>query len=127
MDHRVPWPLLLAEIEPFYPSSGRRGRPPVGVEHMAPHVPDPANSGLSDEATEDALYDSQSARGFVGVDLSRETAPDATSLPKFHRPLERNGLTKRMFEVINAYLAEQVIPALLGAARSRTQPAMTNF
>jgi IS5 family transposase len=38
--------------------------------------------GLSDEATEDALYDSQAIRGFVGIDLHREAAPDATTLLK---------------------------------------------
>ena len=35
---------------------------------------------LSDEWIEDALYDSQAIRGFVGIDLSRESAPDATTL-----------------------------------------------
>ena len=39
--------------------------------------------GLADEALEDALYDSQSLRDFVGIDLSRESVPDATTLLKF--------------------------------------------
>lgn len=34
--------------------------------------------GLSDEGTEDALYDSQAIRGFVDIDLSREATPDAS-------------------------------------------------
>ena len=85
--------------------------------------------GLSDEGVEDAVYDSQSVRTFVGVDLGRESVPDATTLLKFRRLLERNGLTKRMFEVINAHLAEQglllrqgtVVDATLIAAAPSTK------
>jgi IS5 family transposase len=62
---------------------------------------------LSDEAVEDAIYDSQSVRAFVGVDLARESAPDATTLLKFRRLLETNELTQRMFVAINATLAEK--------------------
>ena len=63
--------------------------------------------GLSDEGIEDALYDSQAIRRFVGIDLSRESAPDATTLLKFRRLLETHGLTQRIFETINAHLAER--------------------
>jgi hypothetical protein len=35
--------------------------------------------GLSDEGIEDALYDSQAIRRFVGIDLGHEAAPDATA------------------------------------------------
>jgi transposase, IS5 family len=34
--------------------------------------------GLADEAPEDAIPDSQDLRDFVGIDLSRESVPDAT-------------------------------------------------
>jgi IS5 family transposase len=85
--------------------------------------------GLSDEGTEDALYDSQSVRTFVGLDLSREAAPDATTLLKFRRLLERHELTRRMFETINADLADQglflkqgtVVDATLVAAAPSTK------
>jgi IS5 family transposase len=63
--------------------------------------------GLSDEGAEDAVYDSQAIRRFVGIDLSREAAPDATTLLKFRRLLEQHGLTPRIFETINAQLAER--------------------
>jgi len=33
--------------------------------------------GLSDEGIEGAIYDSQAIRGFVGIDLNRESALDA--------------------------------------------------
>ena len=63
--------------------------------------------GLSDEGIEDALYDSQAIRRFVGIDLGRESAPDATTLLKFRRLLETHQLTESIFSAINAHLAEQ--------------------
>lgn len=42
--------------------------------------------------------DSQAIGGFLGIDLSREAAPDATTLCKFHRLLEHNGPRQRFFE-----------------------------
>jgi IS5 family transposase len=63
--------------------------------------------GQSDAAVEDAIYDSQSVRAFVGIDLARENAPDATTLLKFRRLLETNDLTQRMFVAINATLTEK--------------------
>jgi IS5 family transposase len=39
--------------------------------------------GLSNEGIEDALYDSHAIRRFVGIDLSQEAAPDATTLLRF--------------------------------------------
>jgi len=41
--------------------------------------------GLADEALEDALYESQSMRDFVGIHLPRESVPDATTRLKFRR------------------------------------------
>jgi IS5 family transposase len=63
--------------------------------------------GLSDEGIEDAIYDSQAIRGFVGIDLNRESAPDATTLLKFRHLLEANGLTRKIFDTINGHLAEK--------------------
>ncbi len=33
MEALIPWPQLLAVIEPFYPK-GQRGRPPIGLERL---------------------------------------------------------------------------------------------
>jgi len=62
--------------------------------------------GLSDEGIEDAIYDSQSIRGFVGIDLTDQRAPDATTLMTFRRLLEKHELTRRICE-INAHLARR--------------------
>jgi IS5 family transposase len=103
----TPWSALEAEIEAYYPKGGGRGRPPVGLDRMLRMYIAQQCFGLSDEGIEDAIYDSQAMRRFVGIDLSHESAPDATTLLKFRRLLEDNGLTRKIFEAINAHLAEQ--------------------
>ena len=102
----TPWESLLAVIEPVYPK-GRRGRPPIRLEVMLRMYLAQQCLGLSDEGIEDALYDSQAIRRFVGIDLGRESSPDATTLLKFRRLLEDNALTKGLFEAVNEALSEQ--------------------
>lgn len=103
----TPWSALLAEIEPFYPKGEGRGRPPIGAERMLRMYVAQQCFGLSDEGIEDAIYDSQAIRSFVRIDLSREGAPDATTVLKFRRLLEQRGLTRRIFDAINAHLAHK--------------------
>jgi IS5 family transposase len=107
MQQVVPWPALIALIEPHYPSRGRVGRPPVGVPRMLRMYFLQQWYSLSDEGLEDAIYDSQAMREFVGIDLSREQVPDATTLLKFRRLLEDNELTKAIFEQVNAHLGQR--------------------
>ena len=62
---------------------------------------------MSDEGLEDAIYDSQAMREFIGIDLSREQVPDATTLLKFRRKLEDNKLTEVIFKEVAAHLSER--------------------
>lgn len=106
MEEIIPWRELCAVIEPFYPKGDGAGRPAVGVErmlriHFIQHW-----FNLSDPAVEEALYDSRALRAFVGVDLGREPAPDETTICKFRHLLEAHNLGRRLFELINEYLAE---------------------
>ena len=103
----TPWLVLEQTIAPFYPRSGGRGRPPIGLGRMLRMYVAQQCFGLSDEGIEDALYDSQAIRRFVGLDLAREAAPDATTLLKFRRLLETHQLTASIFNAINAHLAEK--------------------
>jgi IS5 family transposase len=107
MDKVVPWGRLEALIEPHYPSSGRVGRPPVGMPRMLRMYFLQQWYSLSDEGLEDAIYDSQAMRDFVGIDLAREQVPDATTLLKFRRKLEDKQLTAAIFEQVNAHLGER--------------------
>ena len=129
IDAVTPWSALVAEIEPFYPKGTGRGRPPIGVERMLRMYIAQQCFGLSDEGIEDAIYDSQAIRRFVGIDLSRESAPDATTLLKFRRLLEKHHLTERIFAAINTVLAQKglilkegtVVDATIIAAPSSTK------
>ena len=103
----VPWAALGGEIKPFYPKTGQRGRQPIRLERMLRMYIAQQCFGMSDEGIEDALYDSQAIRGFVGVDLARESAPDATTLLKFRRLLNEHDLTARIFACINATLSDK--------------------
>jgi IS5 family transposase len=55
------------------------------------------------QGIEDAIYDSQSIRGCVGIDLTHESTPDATTLLQFRRLLENHNLTHRIFDEINVH------------------------
>lgn len=125
----TPWAALVTKITPYYPKGEGRGRPPIGVERMLRMYVAQQCFGLSDEGIEDAVYDSQSIRHFVGIDLNREAAPDATTLLKFRRLLEERDLTASIFAAINAHLAEKglllregtIVDATIIAAPSSTK------
>ena len=106
MEQVVPWARLVALIEPHYPT-GKRGRPPVGIERMLRIYFLQQWYGLADEALEDTIYDSQAMRSFAGIDLGLESVPDATTLLKFRHLLETHELTKRIFEEVGALLSER--------------------
>jgi len=107
IDSVTPWGKLHKAIEPFYPKVEGAGRPPIGLARMLRMYVAQQCFGLSDEGIEDAIYDSQSIRAFVGIDLGRESAPDATTLLKFRHLLEANGLTRQIFDTINGHLADK--------------------
>ena len=99
----VPWGRLIGLIEPCYPK-GEKRRPPIGIERMLRIYFLSQWYGLADEALEDAIYDSQAMRNFIGVDLGGESVPDATTLLKFRHLLEENDLTRAIFEQIGEHL-----------------------
>ena len=89
MEQIMPWAELLAVVEPHYPK-GKRGRPPIGLERMLRVYVVQQWNNLSDEGVEDAITDSQALRAFVGIDLSREAAPDATTVLQLRHLLEQH-------------------------------------
>lgn len=125
----TPWSGLVSALESHYPKSGGRGRPPIGLERMLRMYIAQQCFGLSDEGMEDAVYDSQAIRTFVGIDLGRESAPDATTLLNFRHLLEKHDLTKVIFETINVHLASKgllmrqgtIVDATIIAAPSSTK------
>ena len=129
MEHVVPWSRLMEVIEPYYPKSGKRGRPPIGLERMLRMYFVQQWYGLADEAVEDAVYDSQALRNFMGIDLGRTSVPDATTLMGFRHLLEAHDLTQAMLVEVNVMLIERgllmtqgtLVDATLIAAPSSTK------
>lgn len=130
MEQVVPWSALCAVIEPHYPKA-ERGRPPIGLERMLRMYFLQHWFNLADEACEEALLDSTAMRRFVGIDLGRERVPDATTLLKFRRLLERNELGAKLFLQVNEELASRglkvgagtIVDATLISAPSSTKNA----
>ena len=129
MEQVVPWARLIEVIEPHYPKSGRRGRPPIGLERMLRMYFVQQWYGLADEAVEDAIYDSQALRHFMAIDLGRQSVPDATTLMGFRHLLEAHELTQAMLAEVNAMLKQRgllmsqgtLVDATLIAAPSSTK------
>ena len=105
MDKVVPWADLLALIEPSYPTSGRRGRPPMAASTMLRIHFMQLWYALSDPAMEDALYEIESMRRFAGLELNEDAIPDETTILKFRRFLEQHGLAVKILEAVNAHLS----------------------
>jgi IS5 family transposase len=104
MDSIIPWGLLVKPIKRVYPQ-GHTGRPPVALESMLRIYFLQQWYGLSDPAAEDSLYDTESMRRFVGVDL--DSIPDESTICRFRHRLEREGLTARLFQKVEGYLSDQ--------------------
>jgi IS5 family transposase len=129
MEQVVPWARLMEVIAPHYPKSGKRGRPPIGLERMLRMYFVQQWYGLADEAVEDAIYDSQALRNFMDIDLCKQSVPDATTLMGFRHLLEANNLAQAMLVEVNAMLIERgllmskgtLVDATLIAAPSSTK------
>ena len=104
MDELIPWEEWCAVVAPYYPN-GKRGRPTRGIETMLRMYLLANWFNLSDEGVEDAIYDSYAFRKFAQVDfIGDEQAPDATTLCKFRKLLNENGITKLLFDTIARFM-----------------------
>jgi IS5 family transposase len=62
---------------------------------------------LSDELTEETIYDSHAMKQFSKIDFQEEDVPDATTLLGFRHLLEEGKVQRRIFETINAVLEKE--------------------
>jgi len=113
MEQVVPWAELCALIEPHYPRVGK-GRRPKELEQMLRIYFVQQWFNLSDPAVEEALYDSQALRDFVGIDLGQEPVPDETTVCKFRHLLEEHHLGGEMLETVNLYLQSKGVRITTG-------------
>jgi transposase, IS5 family len=131
MDAVVPWDRLVALIAPHYPKQDGPGRPPLGLEKMLRIYFLQQWFNLSDPQGEDAIYDSESMRRFVRVELGHDPVPDETTILRFRHLLERAGLTQALFEAVKALLVEKqlllkagtIVDATIIAAPTSTKNA----
>ena len=106
MDAVIPWPRLLALIEPHYPQAGN-GTQPMPMERMLRIYFMQNWFNLSDPAAEDALYDSESMRRFAGIELVEDAIPDESTILRFRHLLEQHRLTEQIFAEIRTLLEEK--------------------
>ena len=130
MDAVIPWPTLLALIEPHYPKAGN-GRQPLGLEKMLRTYFLQQWFNLSDPQAEDALYDSEAMRRFARIELGRDAVPDESTILRFRHLLEAHQLTAAIFEAVKDLLtakrrlvrAGTIVDATIIAAPSSTKNA----
>ena len=103
MEQVIPWKSVLALIEPHYPRSGRRGRPPYALATMLRIHLLQQWYALSDPGMEEALHEIASMRLFAGLS-GLDSIPDETTILNFRRLLETHGLGAKMFEAVNGHL-----------------------
>ena len=104
MEEVIPWDEWTSIIAPYYPK-GKRGRPTRGMETMLRMYLLANWFNLSDEGVEEAIYDSYAFRHFMKIDFTdEEQVPDATTLCKFRKLLDENGVTKLFFGSIKQFL-----------------------
>jgi IS5 family transposase len=106
MNAVIPWKRLLSLIEPHYPK-GQSGRQPLGLEKMLRIYFVQQWFDLSDPAAEDSIYDSESIRRFVGIELGEDRVPDESTILRFRHLLEAHDLTESIFVEIRSLLEEK--------------------
>ena len=106
MDRIVPWQRLCELIKPYY-YNNKTGRPAIGIETILRMYFLQIWFSLSDELTEDGIFDSHAMRDFMSVDFLTSQAPDATTLMKFRHLLERHDLQRQIQAEIQSLLEEE--------------------
>ena len=105
MEAVEPWAEFVRLVEPVYPK-GELGRPGMPLRRMLRSYFVQQWFNLSDPAAEDALYDSESFRRFMGVDLSEDAVPDESTILRFRHLLEQQAA---MFASVRVLLEHEGI------------------
>lgn len=125
MDRLIPWDDFVERIRPVYYRK-RKGRPPRDPETMLRMYLLQIWYRLSDDALEDAVYDSYAMRRFMHLDFIRESVPDATTLARFRRLLQKSGLAKEFSDTVAALLKQKKKTLRRGTLMEATLPTAPN-
>ena len=111
MEALIPWEKLFEQIQPYYHArtqdGHKGGRPAYPLELMLRIHMVQLFYNLSDPAMEDALYEINSIRRFVGLTRFDQGIPDETSIMRFRHLLEAHNLGQKLFEQIRAELTDK--------------------
>src|SRR6202521_4734821 len=126
MDAVIPWSRLVRLIEPHYPKAGQ-GRQPLGLEKMLRIYFLQQWFNLSDPQAEDAIYDSESMRRFVRVELGDEVVPDETTILRFRHLLEQAWADPSDLQFDRRVAGRTAAVAALGNHRGRDHHRSAEF
>jgi IS5 family transposase len=116
MDWMVPWSELAALVESSQmTASDRSPEPQRRLERMVRIYFLQQWFNLSDSEVEEALYDSEAMRGFAGVDLRLEAAPDEVAVCQFRMLLEQKRRGRKLLATVNEYLRRNGVQIENGA------------
>ena len=121
MDEITPWDELVERIRPYYYKNGR-GRKPRGIETMLRMYLLQTWFRLSDNALEDAVYDSYAMRQFMHLDFMRQSVPDATTLRRFRKIVSQSGVAQEYASALSVFLKEQGVTLRRGTIAEASLP-----
>lgn len=101
MESIVPWASMVSLVQPYY-YSNKTGRPATKLETILRMYFLQIWFSISDEGLEDSIYDMDSFRKFLGVDL--DSIPDATVLCNFRKIVNDNKLGGKMLSLVNSMI-----------------------
>ena len=125
MNAVVPWPALVALIEPHSPRA-KTGRPPFALETMLRIHFMQQWFGLSDPAMEEALFDVPMYREFALLPDGAVRLPDESTILRFGETsgfrhlLEKHALSSQMFALVNELLSSRGLMLKTGSAIDAT-------
>jgi IS5 family transposase len=105
MEQYVPLKAWCDIVRPYYYVKGN-GREPIALEVMMKMYLVSNWFNLSDPQTEDMLNENLAVRKYVGIN---GVAPDETTLCKFRKLLDENGLTQQFFTQLTTVLIENKV------------------
>ena len=90
------WLQIIKPI--YYPDAHLGGRPPKPLEVVFRTYLVQNFFTLSDEACEDAVYDSFSVRKFVGITVNEYDIPDKSTICRFRNLLIEHNIQQKIFD-----------------------------
>ena len=105
MDEVIQGDEVVALIKPHY-NNKPRGYKAIPIETMFRMLLLQRWYNLSDEALEDAIYDSYAMRKFMHLNFVDESVLDATTLCEFRELVVDDNIDKLFFESIQKYIAD---------------------